>query len=81
MRLRATGGPPAPGTGTTPRGELTTWRLEKLMRTGFDAELAASVAADRAMDLHALIDLVERGCPPALAARILAPLDPERKSY
>jgi hypothetical protein len=55
--------------------------LEKLVRTGFDAELAASVAADRAMDLHALIDLVERGCPPALAARILAPLDPERKSY
>jgi hypothetical protein len=81
MRLRATGGPPAPDTGTTPRGELTTWRLEKLVRTGFDAELAASVAADRAMDLHALIDLVERGCPPALAARILAPMDPERKSY
>jgi hypothetical protein len=30
------------------------------------------------MDLHALIELVERGCPPELAARILAPLDEER---
>jgi hypothetical protein len=30
------------------------------------------------MDLHALIELVERGCPPPLAARILAPLDHER---
>jgi len=53
--------------------------MEQLVRAGFDAPLAASVAADRAMDLHALIELVERGCPPRLAARILAPL--ERKSY
>ena len=30
------------------------------------------------MDLHALIELVEHGCPPELAARILAPLDEER---
>ena len=26
-------------------------------------------------DLHALLDLVDRGCTPALAERILAPLD------
>ena len=49
------------------------------MRAGFHAELAALVAADRAMDLDALIELVDRGCPPRLAARILAPL--ERESY
>jgi hypothetical protein len=30
------------------------------------------------MDLHALIELIERGCPPELAARILAPLETER---
>lgn len=30
------------------------------------------------MDLHAMIELLERGCPPDLAARILAPLDHER---
>ena len=81
MWTRATGGLPAPGTDPTPRGELANWRLEQLLRTGFDAELAASLAVDRAMDLHALIELVERGCPPELAARILAPLDRERKSY
>lgn len=81
MWTRATGGPPAAGRNPTAPGELTNWRLEQLLRTGFDAELAASLAADRAMDLHALIELVERGCPPKLAARILAPLDRERKSY
>ena len=30
-------------------------------------------------DLHALIELVERGCPPALAIRILAPLPGEER--
>ena len=47
----------------------------QLIRTGFDSTLAASLATERAIDLHALIELVERGCPPPLAARILAPLD------
>jgi hypothetical protein len=32
------------------------------------------------VDLHALTGLVERGCPPPLAARILAPLDHERRA-
>jgi hypothetical protein len=27
------------------------------------------------VDIHALLELVDRGCPPHLAARILAPLD------
>jgi hypothetical protein len=27
------------------------------------------------VDLHELLVLVDRGCPPPLAARILAPLD------
>jgi hypothetical protein len=26
------------------------------------------------IDLHALLDLIDRGCPPELAARITAPL-------
>ena len=37
--------------------------------------LAEELACDWRYDLHALIELVERGCEPALAARILAPLD------
>jgi hypothetical protein len=60
------------------RDELTAWRQTQLIRTGFDSTLAASLAGERAIDLHALIELVERGCPPPLAARILAPLDHER---
>ncbi len=81
MWTRATSGRSAPGTAATPRGELTNWRMGQLERAGFEAELAAAVAADRAMDLHALIELVERGCPPRLAARILAPLEREEKLY
>ncbi|MCY7364805.1 MAG: hypothetical protein LH469_05760 [Frankiaceae bacterium] len=42
---------------------------------GVDPKLAAAVAADLSWDLHALLQLVDRGCPPHLAARILAPLD------
>jgi hypothetical protein len=43
MWTRAKGGPSAPHTDPTPRGELTNWRLEELVRAGFDAELAAGV--------------------------------------
>jgi hypothetical protein len=70
---------PAPDPAPPYRGNLTDRRRDQLVHAGFDAELAALVAADRAMDLHPLIELVERGCPPRLAARILAPL--ERESY
>lgn len=53
------------------------WRRQRLARIGFEAELASAVAANRAYDLHALIGLVERGCPPRLAVRIVAPLERE----
>jgi hypothetical protein len=43
-----------------------------------DTELAKALSRDCDLDLHALIELVERGCPAPLAARILAPLDTER---
>jgi hypothetical protein len=33
------------------------------------------LARDERVDLHALLDLVQSGCPPELAVRILAPLD------
>lgn len=51
------------------------WRRDQLVRNGFPARLAARVARDRRFDLHALIQLVEQGCPPELAVRILAPLE------
>ena len=55
--------------------DIVSWRRRQLVRAGFSGALAERVADDPAYDLHALIELVERGCPPALAARILAPLD------
>ena len=54
--------------------EIVSWRRRQLVQAGFSGELAERVADDSAYDLHALIELVERGCPPALAVRILAPL-------
>jgi hypothetical protein len=55
------------------RVDVRAWRLCWLLDAGFDAELAATLA-DASVDLHALLELVDQGCPPALAARILAPL-------
>jgi hypothetical protein len=49
------------------------WRANCLRRAGFERDLAESLARDTAFDLHALLELVDRGCPPDLAARITAP--------
>jgi hypothetical protein len=57
--------------------EVTHWRRDRLLDTGFAPELAAAIACDPRYDLHALIELVEGGCRPDLAVRILAPLDEE----
>jgi hypothetical protein len=65
--------------GSTP--DSKSWRQVQLLRAGFDSAQAAEIAAERAIDLHALIELVERGCPPELAARILAPFDHERSQW
>jgi hypothetical protein len=55
--------------------DVVRWRRERLTDTGFGLPLAAEVANDIRYDLHALIELVERGCDPELAVRILAPLE------
>jgi hypothetical protein len=47
------------------------WRADALERAGFSADAAASIAARQDVDLHSAIDLVERGCPPDVALRIL----------
>jgi hypothetical protein len=54
--------------------DVQTWRRCRLLEAGFPAELAAAVASDPRFDLHALLQLVDRGCPPELAVRIAAPL-------
>ncbi len=53
------------------------WRREQLAQSGFPPPLAAPLAKDPRYDLHALIELAERGCPPEVAVRILAPLEAE----
>ena len=64
------------GTGgrQSPRSTLE-WRCSRLVEAGFPRGLALRLARDPRYDLHALIELVERGCPPSLASRILAPID------
>ena len=57
------------------REHVIVWRRSQLVAAGFGEALALTVAADGGYDLHALIELVERGCDPALAVRILAPLN------
>lgn len=51
------------------------WRRDRLVDSGFPLPLAARLAKDARYDLHALIELVERGCQPELAVRIQAPLE------
>ena len=57
--------------------DVACWRREQLTRCGFALPLAARIADDPQYDLHALIELVEHGGRPDLAARILAPLEQE----
>lgn len=65
---RRTSGPPL---------DVRSWRRLRLLEAGFPAPLADAVASDSRYDLHALLQLVDRGCRPDLAARILSPLDAE----
>jgi len=59
----------------TESSEVVAWRRDRLVAAGLPLPLASRAARDGRYDLHALIDLVERGCPPELAVRILAPLE------
>ncbi len=55
--------------------DVVGWRRDQLAAAGFEEGLAAAVASDPRWDIHATLELVERGCPPGLAVRILAPVD------
>jgi hypothetical protein len=54
------------------------WRLCWLLDAGFDEALARRLAESTDVDLHALLELVDQGCPPELAARILSPVTEQR---
>ena len=47
------------------------WRTEVLEKVGYDAVSAHELAARTDIDLHRAIRLIEEGCPPEVALRIL----------
>jgi len=47
------------------------WRAEVLERAGYGADAAAELAVRLDIDLHRAIGLLESGCPPETALRIL----------
>src|SRR3954451_25157092 len=69
----------SPAVPPPPSGPVVEWRRRRLLAAGFAPDLAADLARGNDVDLHALLDLIDRGCPPQLAARILAPLDPTQR--
>ena len=56
---------------TTEIERVERWRQEALERAGYAPDVAAALAARHDIDLHAAVELVERGCPADIAARIL----------
>ena len=50
---------------------IEAWRAEALERAGYGAREAAEIACRHDIDLHVATDLLARGCPAALALRIL----------
>jgi hypothetical protein len=51
------------------------WRRRRLLAAGLAPEVSSWLATRSRTDLHELLELIDRGCPPALAVRILAPLE------
>jgi hypothetical protein len=72
-------GPEERTAGAREAADAVAWRRARLRKAGFGTALTEQLSHECGVDLHALIGLVERGCPPPLAARILAPLDHERR--
>lgn len=59
--------------------DAVVWRRQSLRKAGFTADLANRVAGDWNIDVHAVLELVDRGCPPALAVTIMEPLPCEMR--
>ena len=57
-----------------PPVDVISWRLCRLLESGFAQDLAQRLASTPGVDVHALLQLVDRGCPCELAARILSPI-------
>jgi hypothetical protein len=62
-----------PSVKSSEREGYVAWRADCLRRAGLERSIAEGVARDSGFDLHALLELIDRGCPPELAVRIVAP--------
>ena len=47
------------------------WRLEELVRAGYEVEDATDIAFHLDVDLHDAVALIRRGCSSALAVQIV----------
>ncbi len=50
--------------------DVEAWRLHVLLRAGYPLRVAERLAKSAA-DLHTAVDILDRGCTPHTAARIL----------
>jgi hypothetical protein len=55
----------------TEQQQIELWRIEELRRAGYGPRAASRLAARADIDLHLAVRLLDRGCPPDLALRIL----------
>lgn len=53
------------------RDRVELWRSDELERAGFPHAAAHLLGTHLEVDLHQALDLIERGCSPELALRIL----------
>lgn len=57
--------------GWTEEERVVAWRIEGLMRAGYDRYAAIELAERPRIDLHVAQDLLAKGCPVETALRIL----------
>ena len=55
----------------TEQQQIELWRTEELERAGYSHRAAGRLATRLDVDLHRAIQLLERGCSPELALKIL----------
>jgi len=51
--------------------KIERWRSEELERAGYGTRAALKLAARHDVDLHLAVGLLDQGCSPKLAAKIL----------
>ena len=55
----------------TEEQRIESWRMEALERAGYDRRAAAILACRKDVDLHQAMSMLQNGCSPELALRIL----------